>query len=97
MNTKLTDIPAPSDQLVGWACASAYGLRLPADRPWFLAAPPPLCVEEWDYPCRCGVTTVPVRRYMCEDGKGCVYIGQCRRCETIIWSFQNLALPALEK
>ncbi len=87
---KLSDHPSPSDALVSWACQHAVALRLPADRPWFMAPPPPADVRHWEYTCRCRREPVRVRRYLCDDGQGALYLGQCRRCETVIWGYRHL-------
>jgi hypothetical protein len=86
---KLTENPAPSDALVLWACRFAVGVRLPADRPWFMAPPPPADVKHWEYSCRCRREPVRVRRYLCHNGRDYLYLGQCRRCETIIWGYRH--------
>ena len=86
---KVTENPSPSDALVDWACQSAVGVRLPADRPWFTAPPPPTDSPYWEYPCRCRREPVRVKQYHCEGGRGSVYLGQCRRCETLIWSYRS--------
>jgi hypothetical protein len=86
---KLTDRPAPSDALILWACRYAEDILLPADRPWFMAPPPPLNVEHWEYLCRCRREPVRVRRYLCHHGQGYLYLGQCSRCETVIWGYRH--------
>jgi hypothetical protein len=86
---KLTDSPPPSDALVYWACQSAISLKMAADRPWFQAPPPPVSGAYWEYLCRCRREPVRVKRYPCEDGLGWLYLGQCRRCETVIWSYRQ--------
>jgi len=87
---KLTENPAPPDELVNWACEAIASLCLPADRPWYLAPPPPMCSQHWEYLCRCGRQPVRVTRHACVDGQGYIYIGQCRRCQTVIWSYQQV-------
>ena len=90
---KLTRNPPPPDELVHWSCAAVVGLHLPADRPWFLAAAPPMCTEHWEYLCRCAKQPVRVKRHACVDEQGSIYIGQCRRCQTVIWAYRE-AEPA---
>jgi hypothetical protein len=83
----LVDNP-PSEALVDWASQSVVDVRLPADRPWFQAPPPPADVAYWEYMCRCRREPVRVKRYVCEDGRGSVFLGQCRHCETLIWTYR---------
>lgn len=78
----------PSLVLVDWACQSLGHLLYPADRPWYQAPPPVLDATSWEYVCRCRREPVRVQRYRCAEGQGSVYLGQCRRCQTIIWSYR---------
>ncbi|MBY0522695.1 MAG: hypothetical protein K2R98_04830 [Gemmataceae bacterium] len=86
----LTDTPSPSDELVRWASLATIGLHTPGDRPWYLATPPPQDALRWEYLCACSRQHVIVRRYLCADGEACVYIGQCLRCEAVVWAFRDL-------
>jgi hypothetical protein len=86
---KLTETPTPSYELVRWACAFADDPQFPADRPWYLAPPPPWDVSSWENLCHCGKQPVRVQRYPCDDGVRCVYLGQCSRCQSVIWTFRE--------
>jgi len=86
---KLSAEPQPSDALVLWACHFAFGLQMPADRPWFLAPPPPADVKHWEYQCHCRRGPVRVRRYLCHNRKDFLYLGQCERCQAIIWAYRH--------
>jgi len=87
MSMKLVD-NTPSFVLVDWACASLAQLKAPADRPWFQAPPPAFDAASWEYQCRCKREPVRVQRYRCAEGQGSVYLGQCRRCQTVIWTYR---------
>lgn len=84
---KLTCDRPPYDELVAWACHAIQHLHKPADRPWYFAAPPPRPSPYWEYLCACRRQPVRVMRYDCTDAVGSVYLGQCSRCEAIIWTF----------
>jgi len=86
---KLSENPCPSDTLVDWACRCARDVRLPADRPWFMAPPPPTDAKHWEYSCRCRRGPVRVHRYLCNEGRDFLYLGQCPRCETVIWAYRH--------
>jgi hypothetical protein len=90
---ELTAAHPPYEELVNWACQFIDDLHLPADRPWYLASPPLRQVPTWEYRCHCRRWAVRVKRYACVGGKGSIYLGQCPRCQTLIWSFLA-ALPA---
>jgi hypothetical protein len=77
----------PSYELVRWVNENDIGLRHALDRPWFEAPPPDEVVGTWVYLCRCNRAAVEVTGYGREDGEGILYLGQCPRCETILWSF----------
>lgn len=76
---------APKDILIEWAEQSKI-VTFAKDRPWFYAQPPLFASEFHDPICRCHRAT-RLNKYPCEDGAGYIYIGQCTRCQTIIWSF----------
>lgn len=84
---KLSAVRAPYDELIQWACRSVASLHLPADRPWYWAPPPARNLPHWEYQCHCRRLPVRVRRYPCAGGKGWIYLGQCHRCQAIVWTF----------
>jgi hypothetical protein len=82
----------PRDALIDWACRLDLYTKA-ADRPWYQANPPQDDISFYDIPCRCGRdlsigTYVRVKRYICEDGRGRVFLGQCGRCQSMIWSYR---------
>jgi hypothetical protein len=85
---KLTAQVPPFEELVEWACHPACGLHVPADRPWYAAMPPPRDTPYWEYRCHCQRLPVRVKRYACVGGKGWIYLGQCKRCQAVVWTFQ---------
>lgn len=89
MATELNSYPFPSDELVVWAGDPVIGIRLPADRPWYHAAPPTYSTDTWEYLCRCRKEPVRVVRYPCEEMRGSIFLGQCHRCEAIIWAYRE--------
>lgn len=84
---KLTYERPPDDALVDWACHAVHSLYKPADRPWYLAAPPLRHSPYWEYLCACHRQPVRVQRYRCVGDLCWIYLGQCCRCEAIIWTF----------
>lgn len=80
----LTEKP-PSDVLIIWAGESKIVAHA-MDRPWFYAEPPLFATDMFQPPCRCQ-RPVKLNRHPCEDGGGYIYIGQCKYCQTVIWSF----------
>lgn len=80
----LTDNP-PKEVLIEWAGNSNI-VKHAMDRPWFYSEPPIFATEAYQPPCRCH-KAVKLVRYPCEDNAGYIYIGQCERCQTIIWSY----------
>ncbi len=75
----------PADELVEWAMNYVHDAW---DRPWFYEEPPIFLIEHYQPPCRCQ-KSVKLHKYECSDGKGFVYLGQCKSCEAIIWSFKE--------
>lgn len=78
----------PNDLLVEW---SKSFINNPYDRPWFSAKLNKLANSQssGQYPCRCSQKVI-LKRYNCEDG-GWVFLGQCAKCETIIWAYVDKA------
>lgn len=85
----LTD-QQPAEALIDWAHQQKV-VSFALDRPWFRAEPPIFATEAYQPPCRCKKESVKLQRYACEDGNGYIYVGQCARCQTIIWSFLECA------
>lgn len=75
----------PDEALVEW---SQTFIKSAKDRPWFSTKPPMVAVDIFEPKCRCNIT-VKLVKYDCEDNAGWIYLGQCRRCETIIWSYKE--------
>lgn len=75
----------PDDALIDWARSYTKSTM---DRPWFHTKPPVVAIDVFDSKCRCN-TLVKLVRYECEDDAGWVYLGQCKTCETIIWSYKS--------
>jgi len=84
---KPTAARPPYDELIDWACEYISGLHAPADRPWYLVSPPSRNVPTWEYQCHCRRVPVRVQRYQCQGGRGSVYLGQCARCQAIMWTY----------
>lgn len=85
MKPPVNDPPAG---LVQWACryAQSLHLRSPADRPWYLAPAPPDAHPFWDYACPCGRSRLCAVGYGSDAAPDILYLGQCRRCQTVVWS-----------
>ena len=75
----------PSEPILEWAASIVYNAF---DRPWFYAEPPLMAIEYYQPPCRCS-RAVKLHRYICDDNSSYVYLGQCQKCETIIWSYKE--------
>jgi hypothetical protein len=75
----------PSEQILEW---SVNYVANSFDRPWFYAEPPLMVIEYYQPPCRCS-RAVKLHKHPCEDEAGCIYLGQCEWCETIIWSYKE--------
>lgn len=90
---KLSCHPAPADALVRWAdqMASVY---CAADRPWFWAPPPMRPAPYWEYQCRCRRGPVRVKSFPSADRCETLYLGQCQRCETLIWTYRCIPREA---
>lgn len=91
----------PSFALVDWADNQArefVSLKMPWDRPWFCAAKPPanLKASSWEYKCRCQQSPVRVHRFNCEGGKGFIWLGQCNRCEAVLWVYSGVKKQDVE-
>jgi hypothetical protein len=78
----------PPEQLVGWACRYERWLKMrrPADRAWWRVPPPPAACSIWESGCPCGRSTVPLRGYGSDPASDLLYLGQCPRCEAVLWS-----------
>lgn len=75
----------PAYVLIDWAeenniVNNAY------DRPWYHADPPTSTVGFYQSPCHCKAM-VKLSGHVCDDGNGHVYIGQCKRCQAILWTY----------
>lgn len=79
----------PADILIDWAAQTKI-VNHAHDRPWYHTEPPLSATEFYQPPCRCSAA-VKLLKYPCEDGAGYMYLGQCSRCQTIIWSFLECA------
>jgi predicted SprT family Zn-dependent metalloprotease len=89
---ELSAARAPYEELIQWACRSVSRLYMPADRPWYLAPPPRRNVPHWEYQCHCRRQPVRVQRFQCVGGNGWIYLGQCPRCQAIVWSYLDPSL-----
>jgi hypothetical protein len=79
----------PSEEIVKWAEETNL-VKYPQDRPWYYTNPPISIINEYKKQCRCkkkGMKPAILNKYICEDDAGFVYVGQCPRCQAIIWSF----------
>jgi hypothetical protein len=82
----ITETPSPAWPLVCWAC-DFTNLLAPADRPWFFGSPPPAKpTPHWEYKCRCGREIITVAQYPTDSPRWLLWLGQCGRCETIVWT-----------
>lgn len=81
-------VTSPSNDLVEWTSQNVK-LKCPKDRPWYqLNAAPVQIVNVFPLPCKCGKQKIDMNRYDCDD-KASVYIGQCSRCEIIVWTYRT--------
>ena len=81
----------PSDTLVDWAAKAdnPAGLNAPRDRPWYqLNAAPDKEVPVFTLGCKCGKEKISLKHHGC-DGGSAVYIGQCPRCQVIVWTYRK--------
>jgi len=74
---------SPSDALIDWAEKLSI-VKKAKDRPWWYSKPPGFAIESFKPLCTCK-KQVEMRQYPCEDDSY-VYIGQCHRCENILWT-----------
>lgn len=74
----------PSEAVVSWA-EEASLVKNAQDRPWYYESSP-----SFKQSCRCKKKGVELTKYVCEDNAGYVYLGQCKRCQAIIWSFRSI-------
>lgn len=79
----------PSEALIDWAEQIGV-VKLAQDRPWFYTEPPEVAWEHHEPKCTCK-KPVTMKKFPCEDNNGYVYIGQCGRCEKIIWTVLECA------
>lgn len=75
----------PNEAVVDWA-ESCKLVQYAKDRPWYYAPPPHVSSEEYQLVCRCNIL-VKLISYACENGVGYIYVGQCKHCQIIMWSF----------
>ena len=78
-------VKQPSDAIINWAEETNL-VRYAQDRPWYYAQPPIHVKNEYKKQCRCRKSAI-LNKYICEDNAGFVYLGQCQRCQAIMWSF----------
>jgi hypothetical protein len=82
----------PSDNLVTWASqpTNSNVFKNPKDRPWYqLNASPSNPVSHFEIPCKCGKQKIKMTGHQCCDPNQSVYIGQCGRCEIIVWTYRK--------
>lgn len=75
----------PSEAMVNWA-EEVDLVKHAQDRPWYYAEPPIFITNTYEQSCLCR-QVVSLQKYVCEDNAGFVYVGQCTKCQAIIWSF----------
>ena len=77
----------PSNELAQWAEGTGEFI-CPQDRPWYFVNMLVFNRESnhMRHKCHCEHTNVTLTRFPCEDDTQTVFIGQCARCQAIIWS-----------
>jgi len=81
----LHEDPQPTSVLVDWTCRTLTFLVKPADRPWWYCDSPVGFPIYWQDVCKCKFLT-NLKQYPTSDGLAFYWIGQCARCESIIWT-----------
>ena len=77
----------PKPSFLEWACNPALGLISPPDRPWYVAEQPVAEFVGKLLPVWCPCQRMPVQLCWFEAVDGSIWIGQCRFCEAIIWTW----------
>lgn len=85
----LTNHP-PADVLVEWAAKIAV-VQNAKDRPWYYAQNPKVACESYNSECNRCSCPITMKRHPCEGNSAYVYMGQCSRCEKILWSVLECA------
>lgn len=86
----------PTDELVWWAHEQAIAIANPIDRPWYFKKLTSDNSLKLDILCHCSVKksnaseVIRLRRYLTVSKNDYLYIGQCRRCQSIHWGYVPL-------
>jgi hypothetical protein len=78
---------SPADSVISFTERYVSDIQYAPDRPWYFGTPAPQNVAHWEYGCHCSKTPVRVSRHVREGRKEVLYLGQCPRCQAVIWTY----------